>query len=105
MVVPVNGKNYCIFTKDDCLEIIEEKLGFEFRRTLEELENPVEIQDYEDTIRDLEMEIDSYRMALLEIQSEVNNMLLREYGTSKRVTKDKVISFLKSVLNLIDNEL
>lgn len=39
------------------------------------------------------MEIDSYRMALLEIQSEVNNMLLREYGTSKRVTKDKVISF------------
>lgn len=105
MVVPVNGKNYCIFTKDDCLEIIDEKLGLEFRRTLEELENPVEIQDYEDTIRDLEMEIDSYRMALLEIQSEVNNMLLREYGTGKRVTKDKVISFLKSVLNLIDNEL
>ena len=101
MVVPVNGKNYCIFNKDDCLEIIEEKLGFEFRRTLEE----VEIQDYEDTITDLEMEIDSYRTALLEIQSEVNNMLLREYGTSKRVTKDKVISFLKSVLNLIDNEL
>lgn len=104
MVVPVNGKNYCIFTKDDCLEIIEEKLGFEFRRTLEELENPVEIQDYEDTITDLEMEIDSYRMALLEIQ-DVNNSLLREYENSKRVTKAKVISFLKSVLNLIDNEL
>lgn len=104
MLVSVNGKNYCIFTKDDCMEIIDEKLGLEFRRTLEELENPVELQDYEDTIRDLEMEIDSYRMALLEIQ-EVNNMLLREYVTSKRVTKDKVISFLKSVLNLIDNEL
>lgn len=104
MVVHVNGKNYCIFNKDDCLEIIEEKLGFEFRRTLEELENPVEIQDYEDTIRDLEMEIDSYRMALLEIQ-DVNNSLLREYENSKRVTKAKVISFLKSVLNLIDNEL
>lgn len=104
MMVHVNGKNYCIFTKDDCLEIIEEKLGLEFRRTLEELENPVEIQDYEDTIRDLEMEIDSYRMALLEIQ-DVNNSLLREYENSKRVTKDKVISFLKSVLNLIDNEL
>jgi molecular chaperone GrpE (heat shock protein) len=105
MIVTINGKNYCIFTKDDCMEIIDEKLGLEFRRTFEELENPVELQDYEDTIRDLEMEIDSYRMALLEIQSEVNNMLLREYGTSKRVTKDKVISFLKSVLNLIDNEL
>lgn len=104
MIVTVNGKNYCIFTKDDCLEIIEETLGFEFRKTLEEVENPVEIQDYQDTITDLEMEIDSYRMALLEIQ-EVNNMLLREYETSKRVTKDKVISFLKSVLNLIDNEL
>lgn len=104
MIVTINGKNYCIFTKDDCMEIIDEKLGLEFRRTLEELENPVELQDYEDTIRDLEMEIDSYRMALLEIQ-EVNNMLLREYVTSKRVTKDKVISFLKSVLNLIDNEL
>ena len=75
MMVNVNGKNYCVFTKDDCLEIIEEKLGFEFRRTLEELENPVEIQDYEDTITDLEMEIDSYRMALLEIQ-EVNNTII-----------------------------
>ena len=104
MIVTINGKNYCIFTKDDCMEIIDEKLGLEFRRTFEELENPVELQDYEDTIRDLEMEIDSYRMALLEIQ-EVNNMLLREYQNSKRVTKDKVISFLKSVLNLIDNEL
>lgn len=104
MIVNVNGKNYCIFTKDDCLEIIEEKLGLEFRRTLEELENPLEIQDYEDTIRDLEMEIDEYRMALLEIQ-DVNNSLLREYENSKRVTKDKVISFLKSVLYLIDNEL
>ena len=104
MIVTINGKNYCIFTKDDCMEIIDEKLGLEFRRTFEELENPVELQDYEDTIRDLEMEIDSYSMALLEIQ-EVNNMLLREYQNSKRVTKDKVISFLKSVLNLIDNEL
>lgn len=104
MIVNINCKNYCIFTKDDCMEIIDEKLGLEFRRTLEELENPVEIQDYQDTIRDLEMEIDSYRMALLEIQ-EVNNMLLREYENSKRVTKDKVIRFLKSVLNLIDNEL
>lgn len=104
MIVKVNGKNYCIFTKDDCMEIIDEKLGLEFRRTFEELENPVELQDYEDTITDLEMEIDSYRMSLLEIQ-DVTNRLLRDYENSKRVTKDKVISTLKSVLYIIDNEL
>lgn len=104
MIVTVNGKNYCIFTKDDCMEIIDEKLGLEFRRTFEELENPVELQDYQDTITDLEMEIDSYRMSLLEIQ-DVTTRLLREYENSKRVTKDKVISTLKSVLYIIDNEL
>lgn len=104
MIVTVNDKNYNILNKDDLIEIIDEKLGLEFRRTFEELENPVELQDYQDTITDLEMEIDSYRMSLLEIQEDINT-LLREYNRGKRVNKNEVINTLNAVLTVIDNEL
>lgn len=109
MVTLSDGKNHTLFKFRDFLELVDEKMGMEARRWLEERVGGLEeaadytAQSVESDLTNYEASLDSNRDAFEEIQTQAAAIMEVLQGT--RINRQKIAHAVREIGKIIDNQL
>lgn len=109
MLTLSDGKNHTLFKFRDFLELVDEKMGTEARRWLEERVGGLEeaadytAQSVESDLTNYEASLDSNRDAFKEIQTQAVAIMEVLQGT--RINRKTIAHAVREIGKIIDNQL
>jgi len=104
-----DGKNHTLFKFRDFLELVDDKMGMEARKWLEErVEGLEEAADYtaqsvDTDLSGYEADLDSNRDAFEDIQTQAAAIM--EVMQAPRINRQKIIHAIRAIGKIIDNQL